>query len=331
MQLPDICFANLNAISHVGGRFSTVCGQHWKWPESRYSQHILYYILEGGCTIRINGQDYPGFPGRCFFIPAGTLYSYTNDPAGPFSKHWMHFDLLPREPDLFSALKLPYYIDTPPGGVMEKLFADYSGIAASKNLSDKLQVKALLLNILSEYIRLSGGEDVCISGTESDKSQQLLMYIQDHLREELSNGALAQLLHMQTRSFIRFFKKLTGFTPARYIMARRMELAKNLLEETDLPVSDIMRQIGMEDLPHFSRRFKQHFAVSPRHYRELLNHNHRPCRWYAQAPLGPVTSRAYRLIEFSFACVFCPTTADAVMCAPKAPSDEGAGFCEAKD
>ena len=25
------------------------------------------------------------------------------------------------------------------------------------------------------------------------------------------------------------------------------------------------------------------------------NHNHRPCRWFAQAPLGPFTSRAYRL------------------------------------
>ena len=27
-----------------------------------------------------------------------------------------------------------------------------------------------------------------------------------------------------------------------------------------------------------------------------INHNHRPCRWYAQAPVGPITSRAYRLI-----------------------------------
>ena len=54
-------------------------------------------------------------------------------------------------------------------------------------------------------------------------------------------------------------------------------------------------------------------------------------RWYAQAPLGPTTCRAYRLIELSFACVFCLTTADAVIYAPKAPSDEGAGFCEAKD
>ena len=36
------------------------------------------------------------------------------------------------------------------------------------------------------------------------------------------------------------------------------------------------------------------------------NHNHRPCRWFAQAPLGPFTSRAYRLIESSFACMRCP-------------------------
>ena len=40
---------------------------------------------------------------------------------------------------------------------------------------------------------------------------------------------------------------------------------------------------------------------------------------------------AEHLSEISFTCVFCPATADAVIYAPKAPSDEGAGFCEAKD
>ena len=39
---------------------------------------------------------------------------------------------------------------------------------------------------------------------------------------------------------------------------------------------------------------------------DLDNHNHRPCRWFAQAPLGPFTSRAYRLIESSFARMRCP-------------------------
>ena len=44
------------------------------------------------------------------------------------------------------------------------------------------------------------------------------------------------------------------------------------------------------------------------------NHNHRPCRWFAQAPLGPITSRAYRLIEFSFCCMMRPTAIEIAVC-----------------
>ena len=41
--------------------------------------------------------------------------------------------------------------------------------------------------------------------------------------------------------------------------------------------------------------------------RSEINHNHRPCRWFAQAPLGPITSRTYRFIESSFYCMMRPT------------------------
>ena len=41
--------------------------------------------------------------------------------------------------------------------------------------------------------------------------------------------------------------------------------------------------------------------------RGFINHNHRPCRWFAQAPLGPITSRTYRFIESSFYCMMRPT------------------------
>ena len=44
------------------------------------------------------------------------------------------------------------------------------------------------------------------------------------------------------------------------------------------------------------------------------NHNHRPCRLFAQAPLGPITSRAYKLIEFSFCCMMRPTAIEIAVC-----------------
>ena len=45
----------------------------------------------------------------------------------------------------------------------------------------------------------------------------------------------------------------------------------------------------------------------PKIFENGRNHNHRPCRWFAQAPLGPITSRTYRFIESSFYCMMRPT------------------------
>ena len=63
---------------------------------------------------------------------------------------------------------------------------------------------------------------------------------------------------------------------------------------------------GMQGLP--SKQLELPFLESLLTFLELdENHNHRPCRWFAQAPLGPITSRAYRLIESSFYCMMRPT------------------------
>lgn len=272
MLLQDIHFANLNGICHTGGHFSIGCGEVWQLLPSRFAQHKFYYILDGRCTIRMNGQDYEGIPGRWFFIPAGTLHGYANDSTQPFSKFWMHFDLTPHDMDLFSALKLPFYIDIAPGGTVDRLFEAFAQIEKSSNLTDKLMVKSLLFSLLSEYIRLAAAENIHISSDQDTKSEQLLNYIQTHLKEDLSNTALSEYAHMDIRSFIRYFKKLTGYPPAKYITLRRLELAKNLLEESELSISDIMYRVGFNDLSHFSKLFKKHYSLSPRAYRDIARY-----------------------------------------------------------
>ena len=270
MQLQNIHFSNLNAICHTGGHFSIGCGDVWQLPLSRFAQNKFYYIKSGRCAVHINGQSYSGIPGRWFFIPAGTLHGYSNDSSMPFSKYWMHFDLSPRDADLFSALHLPYYIDLPSGNTVDPLFETYAAIGKSSALTDKLQVKALLFSLLSEYIRLTSASIAQVAPAQSDQEQQLMEYIQKNLKDPLTNTALAAYMHMDTRSFIRYFKKLTGYPPAKYITLRRMELAKSLLEETELTVSDIMYRVGINDLSHFSKLFKKHHSLPPRTYREVI-------------------------------------------------------------
>lgn len=268
-HLQDLHFSDLNAICHAGGYFSIEAHTVWSHTPHRFAQHKFYYICDGTCTIHIEGKDYPGTPGRWFFIPAGTLHGYANGAERPFSKFWMHFDLMPQEMDLFAALKLPYFVDVGKENP-DALFSAFARMAHSTELTEKLQVKAILLELLSAYIRRARQEPVYVSGLEEERFQAILRFIRMHLRSELSNGMLAQMLHMDSRHFIRYFKQMTGYTPAKYVTVKRMEVAKNLLEESELTISEIMEQVGLQDLSHFSKLFKKYYSLSPRAYRELI-------------------------------------------------------------
>lgn len=273
MPVKDIHFANLNMSCQNGGYFSIGKGAVWRLHNNKFSLNKFYYILDGECTINIEGHDYKGLPGRWFFIPAGTLHRYENDTTRSFSKYWIHFDITPDEIDLFSSLNLPLYIDLVDSEQIDALFERFTKIMRGRTLTDKLQVKSILFSLLSIYIQLSQTGDVGISSSNDTRGEELIQYIHDHMTMPLSNSHLAERFHLDPRSFIRYFKKLTGYSPAKYILMKRMERAKKLLEESDLSVSEIMWQVGFDDLSHFSKLFKKHYSLSPRSYRALFQHS----------------------------------------------------------
>lgn len=268
--LKDLYFANLNAHCHAGGFFQLGAGGVWDCYPHRFQQNKFYFVMDGRFRITIEDQVIEGVPGRWFFIPAEHFHEYANDTSVAYSHYWMHFDLFPQEGDLFRELNLPYYIDIPTDGVVAKKFNEYTRLKNSNVLADKIRVKALLLELVADYIQVALPEDVGVSYQTDDQIVKILDYIRSNIREDLTNTALADRFHMHPNHFIRLFKSKTDVTPAKYIVSLRMELAKNLLEESKLMISEIMEEIGMDDLSHFSKLFKKHYGVSPRQYRQFL-------------------------------------------------------------
>lgn len=267
MEIRETNLLNLNMIFRDGVYYSIGPGRVWQETEKTFHQHRFYYITEGKCTICINGQSYVGIPGRWFFIPAGASYSYHSD-TPTFSKYWLHFDLINSNTDLISALDLPHYVDVPLGGRISELFQQLNQCSRSDKLSDNLQLSSLMFALLSEYVRLSGDMLSIEFYGKDGRMLHLMRYITRHLDSELSNAVLAEYIHMDVRNFIRYFKKITGNTPAKYITLLRMSKAQSLLTETDLRISDIMYQVGINDLPLFSKMFKRVYSMSPKAYRE---------------------------------------------------------------
>ena len=68
--------------------------------------------------------------------------------------------------------------------------------------------------------------------------------------------------------FLQSFRRVTGTTPKQYILGLRLEYARDLLLETDVPVAQVAERCGFSDSFYFSRCFKNHFSTSPRQYRK---------------------------------------------------------------
>ncbi|WP_418542845.1 helix-turn-helix transcriptional regulator [Intestinibacter bartlettii] len=72
---------------------------------------------------------------------------------------------------------------------------------------------------------------------------------------------------MQTRAF----KKETGFSIIEYINKLKIKHATFLLRDTALPIQDIGRIIGINDVNYFSRLFKRYMSQTPTQYRKIFN------------------------------------------------------------
>jgi transcriptional regulator GlxA family with amidase domain len=79
---------------------------------------------------------------------------------------------------------------------------------------------------------------------------------------------LADVSGVSMAHFARAFKAAFGVPPHRYLLTRRLERAKALLRDTDMPIIEIAFQTGWNSLGTFGRTFRDVLGVSPSALRE---------------------------------------------------------------
>jgi transcriptional regulator GlxA family with amidase domain len=97
--------------------------------------------------------------------------------------------------------------------------------------------------------------------------RRLVAYVEANLESKVELMDLARVANLSRCHFAYAFKQSLGCTPHRYVMSRRLERARQLLAESELPIVEIALATGFVDQSHFSRRFRASFGVSPLAYR----------------------------------------------------------------
>ena len=92
--------------------------------------------------------------------------------------------------------------------------------------------------------------------------------IDETIAQPFDLAAAAGEACMAEHHFHRTFAAAFGEAPYAYVVRRRIERAKRLLAEEDLPVAEVCAAVGYESLPSFTRRFRHSTGRSPAAFRE---------------------------------------------------------------
>jgi transcriptional regulator of acetoin/glycerol metabolism/AraC-like DNA-binding protein len=104
-------------------------------------------------------------------------------------------------------------------------------------------------------------------GLSAGALRRVCEFVESHLEEGINLETLAAEARLSVYHFARAFKLSTGVPPLRYVLEQRVKRARQLLMQTDLPLSAIACAVGFFDQGHFSRQFRSLVGTTPSSFR----------------------------------------------------------------
>ena len=109
---------------------------------------------------------------------------------------------------------------------------------------------------------------------DNDANLKFLQTITNIIHSEISNtklnsAFLAEKMAMSISQLNRKIHGITGYSTISYVLQLKLNKAKKMLADTDIPVTEVSDACGFYDASYFSRMFKKEFGISPSHYHQM--------------------------------------------------------------
>ncbi|MFJ4730795.1 GlxA family transcriptional regulator [Streptomyces sp. NPDC088770] len=188
--------------------------------------------------------------------------------------HWRHADELARrfpramvEPDVL-------YVDADP---VITSAGTASGIDACLHIVRKEQGPEVANRIARRMVvppHRDGGQAQYVERplpkSSCDTVGEVLVWMEEHLDQEVTVEQLATRAHMSPRTFARRFQQETGTTPYRWLLRQRVLLAQRLLEGTDETMDTIADRTGFGTASALRHQFVRALDTTPNAYRRAF-------------------------------------------------------------
>jgi AraC family transcriptional regulator len=127
----------------------------------------------------------------------------------------------------------------------------------------------LAIHLLRCYTTASNAPSWPKAKLSPHKLRRAIQYIDENLRNQLTLSSIANAVMLSPGHFAHAFRQATGVAPHRYVLERRVERAKELLRDSDMPITEIADRVGCSSHSHFSVLFHRVTGLTPRQFRSL--------------------------------------------------------------
>lgn len=147
------------------------------------------------------------------------------------------------------------------------LWQELEQAAPAGKLYGQAAAQMLAVHLLCHYTALPVDIQERSHGFTPRQMHHLVDFILAHVSENLSLEALAQQVGFSSYHFARVFRETTGTSPHQFVQWQRVERAKQLLRETDVPLAQVALESGFANQSHLTHVFKRFLNLTPRVYR----------------------------------------------------------------
>ncbi len=148
---------------------------------------------------------------------------------------------------------------------VNQIFESTAVLKRALNAYSSIDEMFWLIRTVNEFFN-----EYCTS-QEKKKSQidQILLYIRSNLEEDIKRTDIAAAVHLNPNYVSRLFKNEMGISPKEYIIREKMNLARQMVKNTNLRISMIAMKVGYTNFSHFTQVYKRMFdGVTPAEDRE---------------------------------------------------------------
>lgn len=252
-------------ITGVGGH----ANQQHIVRENGYNYYQFLYCVKGSGILILDGKKYNISENTGFVLYTGEAHEYYGVNK-PWETHWITFDGTLVQSLLstlgFNKSEHFYIYDT---FLLDNILNQMYIIAQSSNIEKGFTCSGLLYNFILEMRKCISKEKLNSKPTQLEQLQLILSYIEKNFAKLPSIEEMSDTIKVSPQYLCRLFKNSLNMRPFVYVTKRRIQEAKRMLIEENIPIKDIAKEIGYNDTSYFCAMFKKYENISPQAFRNM--------------------------------------------------------------